>query len=176
MARRNTTAPELQLIPIMNLVTLLIPFLLMSAQFVAYAVIDTSLPAICQADCGQASEEGVQVELTLQGSGYLLRATGPGLQDYAEGLAIPCIEAACSGLAHDAWDVDALRVELTRIKDRHPDETRILIAAEDGVAYDALVLAMDATREDPGQGGMPGEHCTGRCLYPDVTLAARTTK
>jgi len=37
---------ELNLVPIMNLVTILIPFLLMSAQFVHLAVIDSSLPAI----------------------------------------------------------------------------------------------------------------------------------
>ncbi|MFK7927181.1 MAG: hypothetical protein AB8H79_03260, partial [Myxococcota bacterium] len=45
----NTRTPpvvDLNLIPIMNLVTLLIPFLLMSAQFVSYAIIESSLPAI----------------------------------------------------------------------------------------------------------------------------------
>jgi hypothetical protein len=38
--------PELNLIPVMNLVTILIPFLLLSVEFVHLAVIDSSLPAI----------------------------------------------------------------------------------------------------------------------------------
>ena len=48
--RRSRTADEvsLNLLPFMNLMTLLIPFLLASIQFVSLAVIDSSLPAIGQ--------------------------------------------------------------------------------------------------------------------------------
>ena len=44
--RSQIKSEDLNLVPIMNLVTILIPFLLMSAQFVHLAVIDSSLPAI----------------------------------------------------------------------------------------------------------------------------------
>jgi biopolymer transport protein ExbD len=44
--KRGVVAEELDLVPIMNLVTILIPFLLMAAQFVSYAVIDSTLPVI----------------------------------------------------------------------------------------------------------------------------------
>ena len=44
--RRIQKAEELNLVPIMNLVTILIPFLIMAAQFVQLAVIDSTLPAI----------------------------------------------------------------------------------------------------------------------------------
>ena len=44
--KRNEEAEELNLVPIMNLVTILIPFLLMAAQFISLAVIDSTLPAI----------------------------------------------------------------------------------------------------------------------------------
>ena len=40
--RRTTEETPLDLVPIMNLVTILIPFLLMSAQFVTLAVIDST--------------------------------------------------------------------------------------------------------------------------------------
>lgn len=45
---RKEVDPDLNLLPMMNLITLLIPFLLMSAQFVTLAIIDSSLPAIGQ--------------------------------------------------------------------------------------------------------------------------------
>lgn len=173
MARRHTGAPELQLIPIMNLVTLLIPFLLMSAQFVAYAVIDTSLPAICSADCGDPAADGVHVELALGAHGYQLTARGPGLDAFEDGVDIPCRMDGCAGPAIEAWDVDALRSQLTRIKDQHPEVSQILLSSDDPVPYDALILAMDAAREDPEQGGASAGSCAGRCLFPDVTLAAR---
>ena len=44
--RRTQETEELNLVPIMNLVTILIPFLIMAAQFVQLAVIDSTLPAI----------------------------------------------------------------------------------------------------------------------------------
>jgi hypothetical protein len=44
--RFSKELPELNLIPVMNLVTILIPFLLLSVEFVHLAVIDSSLPAI----------------------------------------------------------------------------------------------------------------------------------
>ena len=44
--RRSEEMQELNLTPIMNLVTILIPFLIMAAQFVNLAVIDSTLPAI----------------------------------------------------------------------------------------------------------------------------------
>jgi biopolymer transport protein ExbD len=44
--KRGEQAEELDLVPIMNLVTILIPFLLMASSFVSLAVIDSTLPAI----------------------------------------------------------------------------------------------------------------------------------
>ena len=44
--RRTQKAEDLNLVPIMNLVTILIPFLIMAAEFVQLAVIDSTLPAI----------------------------------------------------------------------------------------------------------------------------------
>ena len=43
MKRRTEPSQELNLVPIMNLVTILIPVLLMAAQFVSLAVIDSTL-------------------------------------------------------------------------------------------------------------------------------------
>jgi len=173
VARRDVPAPELSLIPVMNLVTLLIPFLLMSAQFVAYAVIDTQVPAICSVGCeGDADEEPVRVRLDLVESGYRLQASGPGLDALSEGLDLPCATPGCEGPVEKAWDVSGLRRELNRIKDRHPEVRSIILSSSDQTSYEALVLAMDATREDPEQGGTAGGGCQGRCLFPDVTLAA----
>lgn len=173
MARRTLEpAEEVNLIPVMNLVTLLIPFLLMSAQFVAYAVIDSTLPALCSVDCGQVEDEPVTVSLTLGAAGYRLVATGPGLDDFADGVDLACHTPGCEGDPEAAWDVAALREQLTRVKDRHPDHRSLVLTSEDGVPYKALVLAMDATREDPGQGSEASGMCNGRCLFPDVILAA----
>ena len=46
--KRGEDAEDLDLVPIMNLVTILIPFLLMASSFVSLAAIDSTLPAIGQ--------------------------------------------------------------------------------------------------------------------------------
>lgn len=54
---RDLEPPELNLLPFMNLMTLLIPFLLVSIQFVTLAVIDSSLPAIGQPQPSEDKDE-----------------------------------------------------------------------------------------------------------------------
>ena len=56
--RRVMDAPELNLVPIMNLVTILIPFLIMAAQFVQLAVIDSTLPAIGAPQTAATNRQG----------------------------------------------------------------------------------------------------------------------
>ena len=56
---------ELNLMPFMNLMTLLIPFLLYSASFITIAVIDSSLPAIGAPNPDQEKEEDDKVPLNL---------------------------------------------------------------------------------------------------------------
>ena len=65
--RRSRTTDEvnLNLLPFMNLMTLLIPFLLASIQFVSLAVIDSSLPAIGQPQPSDKKEKDETPPLNL---------------------------------------------------------------------------------------------------------------
>ncbi len=62
---QDTDPPELNLLPFMNLMTLLIPFLLVSIQFVTLAVIDSSLPAIGQPNPSDQPDEDETPPLNL---------------------------------------------------------------------------------------------------------------
>ncbi len=62
---QDTEPPELNLLPFMNLMTLLIPFLLVSIQFVTLAVIDSSLPAIGQPNPSDQQDEDEDPPLNL---------------------------------------------------------------------------------------------------------------
>lgn len=167
--RALTEAEPLNLIPIMNLVTLLIPFLLMSAQFVAYAIIDSQAPAICDGDCGEAPTPTLSVTLGVDRAGFHLTTSGAGVDE--ETTDLPCLKEACAGDPLKAYDVAGLRAALTRIKDASPDSEALILLPAANLPYETLILAMDATREDPTAAGLPGESCRGRCLFPLVTVA-----
>ena len=120
----STEVPELNLMPFMNLMTLLIPFLLASIQFVTLAVIDSSLPAIGQPQPTTEDDEddkpplnltvGITTEgFTVAGSAAVLgcekgaAAGGPGGVSDDKCTTIPktnetsyCAETVCKGDAN----------------------------------------------------------------------------
>jgi len=156
---RGTEAEELNLVPIMNLVTILIPFLLMAAEFVSYAVIESVLPAIGEV---APPTDDAPLNLRIEVGPESLRIVGddPGLRDGV------VVEAGPDGL-----DVARLRTLLGSAKDRRPEERAVTLVPEAGVRYARIVEVMDATREDPSVAGSPGEGCLGRCLFPAVVIA-----
>ncbi len=144
--RSGTGDAELSLLPFMNLMTLLIPFLLVSAHFVSLAVIDSSLPGIV---VGEAStEDPLLLTVGITDDGFLLRGN-------AEGLAkdpIPRLQGD--------WDYAALTEALEVIKTDHPADEAVILAPEDEIAYDVVVRTMDAARAS-----------ADRLLFPSVTFA-----
>jgi biopolymer transport protein ExbD len=187
--KRGDTAEELNLVPIMNLVTILIPFLLMAAQFVSYAVIDSTLPAI-SAQPSEPQEEPDEKPLnlsimitrdgfTVTGNHAELAKAGGGEEGESKGSNVPCVVPGCSydsdggeGPA-EAYDVAGLRALLGRIKDDKPEEKTVILVPDSGVPYEVLVMAMDSTREDPDSSATKDSDgsCMGRCLFPFVVIA-----
>lgn len=187
--KRGAVAEELDLVPIMNLVTILIPFLLMAAQFVSYAVIDSTLPAIGPPQTiedQEDEEEPLNLSVfitdkgfTVAGSAAVLKSEGGGEEGEEKGPTIECRTPGCvysregDGPA-EAYDVMELRRLLTEIKEEYPDEQNVILVPEPDVPYEVLVLTMDATRENPDAGNADGDtegQCNGRCLFPFVVIA-----
>lgn len=187
--KRGDQAEELNLVPIMNLVTILIPFLLMAAQFVSYAVIDSTLPAIGPPVPVEEEPEEKPLNLsvmitdegfTVSGNHPELENEGGGDEGEEKGTTIECLTPGCSfnsenagETAETAYDVGQLRQLLGRIKDDKPEEKNVILVPEGDLPYEVLVMAMDATREDPDGAGQSGvdDGCNGRCLFPFVVIA-----
>ncbi len=168
--KRGAQAEDLDLVPIMNLVTILIPFLLMASSFVSLAVINSTLPAI--GDPEPVEEDTDEPPLSLkvgitsegfvvQGNDELLKPEGE-----AKGKVIDCTQTGCP--TPDAYNVAELRELLIKVKDVNEDEENVILVPESTVPYEVLIMTMDATREDPettGSGGLP------RQLFPGVVIA-----
>jgi len=186
--KRAEEAEELNLVPIMNLVTILIPFLLMAAQFVSYAVIDSTLPAIGPPVPVEEEPEEKPLNLrimitdegfTVAGEHPELKNEGGGEEGEEKGSTIECLTPGCTfdsandETAEQAYDVVQLRELLGRIKDDKPEEKNVILVPDSDLPYEVLVMAMDATREDPEAGGTTeaDEGCNGRCLFPFVVIA-----
>lgn len=172
--KNSAQAEDLNLVPIMNLVTILIPFLLLSAQFVTLAVIDSTLPAIGKPT--EATEEDEKEKLNLSvaitATGFsILGASGVLGNPEGEGATVPCLRDGCPGA--EAYDVKRLTQMLGQIKDEFPNEENIILIPSSNVPYEVLIATMDATREDTETKvrveGREGE--VSRPLFPYVVIA-----
>lgn len=159
MARRPAgNDNQLNLVPIMNLVSILIPFLLVAAQFVNLAVVDSSLPGIHKDDSIDLPIEDVRqisiaitaTKLAVLGADDLLGVDDTG------GLDIPM-----SGEAHDTSELTRV---LGLVKDEEPDLEDIVLVPDGTVAYEELIDVMDAARAESMSEG-------GRLLFPNVVIA-----
>jgi biopolymer transport protein ExbD len=154
---------DLDLVPIMNLVTILIPFLLIGAQFMRIAVIDTALPSPPAATTEAAPDDGLRLTVAITSEGYTV--TGRDELLAGSGRPIECTVAGCPDA--NAYDTAALTRLLATLKGRWPDEKYVVIVPESEVNYETLVRTMDAAREDR-------EGAIGRVkavLFPAVVIA-----
>ena len=180
MSRRKLSqdAEELDLVPIMNLVTILIPFLLMASSFVTLAVIDSTLPAIGQPQqVEQDPDDKPPLMLSLMITNMGITVAGAdavlfpeGAPELAEGEdrppTIPCPGTECTKL--EDYDVLELTRILGEIKDEYPDDENVILVPESRIPYETIVKVMDHSREDVDSKNADG---AARTLFPYVVIA-----
>jgi biopolymer transport protein ExbD len=156
---------EPDLIPVMNLVCLLIPFLLLTATFIQYAVIGVSAPRLNPVPAGPpAATRPLELTVLVTDQGFRITSAGHRLgprEDVDASLETsPTVPVTRTGGRTD-YDYPSLQLRLREIKDEHAGESVIRIGAERNIDYQTVVKVMDATRSDS----------TGE-LFPDVVLLA----
>jgi len=148
---RHLVAGDVNLIPLLNIFTIVIPFVLLTTVFAKTAIIDMYLP---QERGGAQSAPAVIKIFTVKVSekGFELGGIGGG------GL-IPTKQGA--------FDFGRLKEELIKIKDAHPAHEEVIILFEPGISYDMVIQVMDATRETVE---VKDEKEVRRTLFPLVSL------
>lgn len=135
--------PDLNVIPVMNLFMVLIPFLLLGAAFYQIGVIPTSIPSHNpeESDVPQTPTT-VLVNLVIRPDEMRLTCASTSLS-----------EADLADLADTfpnqgkEQDVKALQQHLLMLKERYPKSTTLTVIPHDGLKYQELVYVLDATRE-----------------------------
>lgn len=167
MARKRIEEDqELNLVPIMNMVTILIPFLLLSVEFVSLAVIDSTLPAIGKPaeQTEEEDKEKLNLSVLVTSKGYSIVGANAVLGE-GEGPTVPCTRDGCPSV--EAYDTVLLREKLSQIKDQYPDEENVILVPEASIPYEVLIATMDASRNDPDT----KVDDAARVLFPYVVIA-----
>ena len=154
LARHHRKPSELLLVPMIDIFTVLVTFLLMTAVFSRTVIMELKLPT-------QSAEfveppPGLELEVLLRSDMVQVadRATGPLATFPRSGPDAP-------------YDLKGLSEYLQRVKAKYPDKTDATVLLEPQIPYDSLVQVMDTLRiVEQRQGTMlvQGE------LFPNVSI------
>ena len=184
MSKREMPEPEpLNLVPIMNLVTILIPVLLMAIKSLELAVIDTSLPAISPSVAAPPDnipdKPPLQLKMAVTNQGIRILGANeylyPGQAktddaDEEKGKPdVPCkSNARCKGV--DDYNWSDLSQKLGQIKkaaqDDDGDSDSVVLISDNNIKYEILVKVMDTSRRSDD----------GTKLFPSVSIAGGTNQ
>jgi biopolymer transport protein ExbD len=143
---RRKRAMELNIVSMIDILTVLVFFLLVNATGVS--ILGVNLPSTSSSPPKQNKVLRVVV-----------RQNGLTVADEAG------IVRQFNNATPGAYDLAGLAGVLDQIKDRDPTEDKITLLLEPGIAYDTLVQVMDTVRLQPGTPGHPQ-----RDLYPEISM------
>ncbi len=124
---------DLNIIPLLNVFVIIIPFLLLTAVFARTAIIDILLPGESGAAASTSpAEEGRFLTVKVTGKGFRLGGIG-------RGRFIP--------KKNGRLDFEALTDRLVKLKDRYPQVEEVAILFDPDVSYDLVIKVMDSARE-----------------------------
>ena len=146
--RLSVDTPEVNLVPLLDMVSLLIQMLLVSAQFGAFAEVETQVAGPGALPDGERL--GFEVRVTSEG--FVGSWTEAGERKERT---LRCGQVPCT-----SWDGVALARLAQDLKQLAPAERQVVVTPDRGVPFEGVVTAMDAVRS-LGQ----------RPLFPDLVVA-----
>lgn len=158
---------ELNLVPFLDIIMNIIIFLLATVTFqAALANINITLPTAALATPAPAAPKPeLNLTVAISDHGFTLATSGAvlyrGFKLTPDGVVQTTRELPTLPFVSGQPDLVSLSRALSDIKQRFPDEERVILTASPLVPYELLVKAMDAMRE-----------YEGRVLFPGVLLGA----
>ncbi len=151
---KKPVSEELNLVPFLNLMVILIPYLLLNAVFSQVAVLQVSMPNTGGA-AGDEAKKPLVLEVMVYKDHFLIadRQTGP----------LKTLPVTAKG----DLDYKQLNDYLHTVKTQYPTVTEASILLEQDTPYDKLIHTMDAVR-------IITSNATGKqakyALFPDVSI------
>ena len=167
---------EINIMPLMNIIMLLIPFLILSTEFIKIGVINVAAPKLSTGQASQTEPEKkpdkppLNLTISVTEKGLTLLTRGKKIADGclldAQTTEQDSITVKKVGNKHN---YQSLTQCLKKIKDLFKEEKRVIIMGEPEIRYEIVVELMDASRDtgknDP-KTGKPEE------LFSEVVLSA----
>lgn len=152
---------ELNMVPIMNMFMVLIPFLLMSASFYHIKAINTSVPVHAdttshQSDEDRKKEAKITMVIELKPDEVRISALCADLSSKE----LAALEKVVTRSNDREIYFSEISRHLTTVKEKYPASDTMILIPDDAILYDDIVQAMDCARKTETQD-----------LFPNVVLS-----
>jgi biopolymer transport protein ExbD len=141
---RRKRATELNIVSMIDILTVLVFFLLVNALGVS--ILGINLPS---SDASPPQQQPKDLKVIVRQDGLTVGDAGGALKQFPA--------------ANGVYDFQGLGALLAQVKDREPNEDKITLLLEPGVKYDTLVQLMDTVRVQAASPGHPQ-----RDLFPQI--------
>ncbi len=139
LGRKSKSGGDIDLMPVMNLFLILVPFLLVTATFVELAVLDISLPELQNAARTTTPKQQAQERKPAVLNLLAIRAGGIELKS-------PTFSFGEIPRTAEGYDYDLLKSYLAQVKQKFPDAVDVVISPEDNIRYQVVIDVMDNCR------------------------------
>lgn len=147
--RRRTSGDvdvEIDMVPVMNMFLVLIPFLLMSSSFLHLKVINTSVP-VKSTEIAQKQPPKSDIKLTvivaMADDTITLTATSEELTEDK----LKAFDQSLSKKDSANYPFSEFTEALVQIKNQFPKSDTVIIMPDDNIKYDEIIKTMDAARQ-----------------------------
>jgi len=174
---KTLVSHEINILPIMNVFCILIPFLLLSATFVQLTIVDTTLPAARnpnktiteESPTPTPEEKHLNLTVMVTNEGFSIAGYGGVLsveeEKAEEGKKPKTVIEKKDG----EYDFNRLKEILVRIKEAYPGQYSIIILPEKQILYDDIITLMDHARSYKKK--RPDGSEVDELLFPNPVLA-----
>jgi biopolymer transport protein ExbD len=152
MMRHQRRPSELLLVSMIDIFTVLVTFLLMTAVFSRTVILELKLPSNNPSSVDLPKDLNLEVIVHHDDLVIADRATGP----------LRTLPNTATG-----YDLDGLTQFLQTVKSRFPDKTEASVLLEPDTPYDIMVQVMDRTRIAEVNAGLSTQQYE---LFPDVSV------
>lgn len=149
---------EPNMVPIMNMFMVLIPFLLMSASFYQIKAVNTSIPVLAESVDKAPEDSSISLTVIVELKEDALKVSA--MSDRLTGEQLAKFKNVYSLSGEHLYPMEKFSAHLQMIKSQYPKSDTLILIPNNSTDYETIIRAMDTARK-------AGEIA----LFPNVVLS-----
>lgn len=154
--RREELQVEINMVPVMNMFLVLIPFLLLSSNFLPFNVINASVPvtapseASAEKDPIKNAKENIKITMVvkIKENGFELEGISEEIEDFErDKLSKNISRSGVRDQEKESYGYQELTAFLSRVKGEYPKSDTLILIPSQAVLYETIIKTMDVARK-----------------------------